>query len=115
MATQAEIDTAQAELDVLIAARAGVIAGGEEVRIDMLGAIAQEMQAVSPGLVAETYLPSIIEGKGETSDTVPTLSLRYSILYMKGMVVIQELQKRCLAQDSRITALEADVALLKAA
>ena len=34
MATQAEIDTAQAELDVLIAARADVIAGGEEVRID---------------------------------------------------------------------------------
>ena len=34
MATQAEIDTAQAELDVLIAARADVITGGEEVRID---------------------------------------------------------------------------------
>ena len=91
-----------------------VITDGNNARF-MLGAIAQEMQAVSPGLVAETYLPSVIEGEGDTSDTVPTLSLRYSILYMKGMVVIQELQKRCLAQDSRITALEADVALLKAA
>ena len=72
----------------------------------MLGVVAQELQLVSPGLVNSAYMPRL---HGEV-DSEPTLSTRYSIMYMKGMVVIQELQKRCLSQEITILQHEAQLA-----
>lgn len=61
--------------------------------MERLGAVAQEMNLVSPGLVSMNE-----DGK---------LGIAYSILYMKGMVVLQEAQQR-------IEVLETEVAALKA-
>ena len=88
-----------------------VLQHGDDARV-FLGVVAQELQEVSPGLVAETYMPGVGGGK---TDTTPTLSTRYSIMYMKAMLVVQELQRRCLAQEAHIADHESRIALLEAA
>ena len=81
-----------------------VEADGDDA-LECLGCIGQEMQAVSPGLVVtsttkrvveEAILDdgSIVRNFTETDDGEPVLSLKYSILYMKGMVALQEAIRR---------------------
>ena len=69
-----------------------------------IGLVAQEVELVSPGLVAES--PDRDE-EGNDLGTV-TKSVNYSVLYMKAVKALQEAMER-------IEALEADVAQLKAA
>jgi hypothetical protein len=64
------------------------------------------MQAVSPGLVKTSTLRSVLteslseDGKDvaidveEFNDGPPILSISYSVLYMKGMVALQEAMRR---------------------
>ena len=87
-----------------------VLQFGDEAKW-MLGVVAQELELVSPGLVSRTYppLPS-----GNTPN-LHTLSTKYSIMYMKAMLVVQELQRRCLAQEAHIADHESRIALLEAA
>ena len=73
-----------------------------------LGCVGQEMQAVSPGLVRTStrrkeVTESIVEVDGQMhtvsnteyfNDGPPVLSVKYSILYMKGMVALQEAMRR---------------------
>ncbi len=88
-----------------------VAAKGDDART-CLGAVGQEMQAVSPGLVRTStkrrvVTESILE-EGETSykvehfdDGPPLLSISYSVLYMKGMVALQEAMRRIEALEAR--------------
>lgn len=67
-----------------------------------LGVIAQELEENSPGLVYETKDE---DAEGNDLGTV-TKNVKYSILYMKAVVALQEAM-------TRIEKLEADVAALK--
>lgn len=71
-----------------------------------LGLISQEAELVSPGLVFES--PDTVRNEdGENVETGEvTKSVKYSILYMKAVVALQEAM-------NRIEQLEADVAALK--
>lgn len=71
---------------------------GDKAKV-LLGGIGQEVALISPGLVSE--------------DENGMLGLKSSILYMKGMVVIQELQKRCLDHEQEIGILASEIDLLK--
>ncbi len=73
--------------------------------IECLGVVGQEMQDVSPGIVRTNTVREIIEeniaddGSIVTkittkNDGPPVLSVAYSILYMKGMVALQEAMRR---------------------
>jgi hypothetical protein len=85
-----------------------VEAGKDHMQI---GLIAQEVQAISPGLVKEGA-----DGY---------FGLEYSVLYMKGFKALGETMERVLTieayiaandnHESRIAALEAEIAALKAA
>ncbi len=88
-----------------------VATDGDDARV-MLGVIAQELQAISPGLVSSKVLPSIEPGSN-SYDAVPTLSTRYSILYMKGMVALQENMRRTVALEVWRPTAEADITDLK--
>lgn len=71
-----------------------------------LGCVGQEMQAVSPGLVKTSTERRVVtehvsdDGKDKWveverfSDGPPILSVAYSVLYMKGMVALQEAMRR---------------------
>jgi hypothetical protein len=72
---------------------------------ECLGVVGQEMQGVSPGLVKTTTVREVIEetilddgsivSKITTKDDgPPILSVAYSVLYMKGMVALQEAMQR---------------------
>ncbi len=72
---------------------------------ECLGVVGQEMQDVSPGLVRTRTTREIIEenitDEGHIvtkvtmkNDGPPILSIAYSILYMKGMVALQEAMRR---------------------
>jgi hypothetical protein len=67
-----------------------------------IGVIAQEIEAVSPGLVT-----SMVDSDEEGNDLgTVTKSVKYSVLYMKSVKALQEAM-------SRIETLEAEVAALK--
>jgi hypothetical protein len=72
-----------------------------------LGLISQEAELVSPGLVFET--PDIErDEEGNTVDLgTVTKSVKYSILYMKAVVALQEAMNRIEQLETRLTALEA--------
>ena len=72
-----------------------------------LGLISQEAELVSPGLVFETPDTTMDEEGNRVETGEVTKSVKYSILYMKAMVALQEAM-------NRIEQLEADVAALKA-
>ena len=67
-----------------------------------LGVIAQELEQNSPGLVYAT----LDEDKEGNYLGTETKNVKYSILYMKAVVALQEAM-------TRIEKLEADVAALK--
>jgi len=71
-----------------------------------LGLISQEAELVSPGLVFETPDTTMDEEGNRVETGEVTKSVKYSILYMKAMVALQEAM-------NRIEQLEADVAALK--
>lgn len=82
-----------------------VEAHGEDA-LTCLGCVAQELQAVSPGLVTTKTRRTVVtetldEVTGEKridnqqfDDGDPVLSTKYSVLYMKGMVALQEAMRR---------------------
>ncbi len=94
--------------------KADVEAKGEDAHT-CLGCVAQELQATSPGLVIERTSRTVVteefdEDTGlrkkeieQFDDGDPVLSTKYSVLYMKGMVALQEAM-------TRIEALEAQLA-----
>ena len=71
-----------------------------------LGLISQEAELVSPGLVFETPDTTMDEEGNRVETGEVTKSVKYSILYMKAVVALQEAM-------NRIEQLEADVASLK--
>ena len=71
-----------------------------------LGLISQEAEIVSPGLVFETQDTDTDEEGNMIDLGTVTKSVKYSILYMKAVVALQEAM-------NRIEQLEADVAALK--
>ena len=87
----------------------------------MLGVIAQEIETIFPNLVSESpdtkrqevpILDSEGNDTGETEDVdvdlgTTTKSVKYSILNQIGLKVIQELQVRLEAAETKIAALEA--------
>jgi hypothetical protein len=72
-----------------------------------LGLISQEAELVSPGLVFES--PDMAtDDKGNRVETGEvTKSVKYSILYMKAVVALQEAMNRIEQLETRLTALEA--------
>ncbi len=77
---------------------------GDDAR-ECLGCVGQEMQDVSPGLVKTTTTNRVIEeaiaedgsvvrNVMYSNDGPPILSIAYSVLYMKGMVALQEAMQR---------------------
>jgi len=65
-----------------------------------LGVVAQEVEAVSPGLVYET---TDTDGQGNDLGTV-TKSVNYSVLYMKAIKALQEAQTRIESLEARLDA-----------
>jgi hypothetical protein len=71
-----------------------------------LGVIAQEIEEVSPGLVEEApEFETGEDGERRQTDEV-TKHVKYSVLYVKGMTVVQELQLRDEAKDAAIRELQ---------
>jgi hypothetical protein len=71
-----------------------------------LGVIAQEIEQVSPGLVSETADFEIDEdGERKLTGTV-TKEVKYSILYLKAAVALQEAMVRIEALEARLNKLE---------
>ena len=68
-----------------------------------LGVVAQEIEAVSPGLVYET--PDRDE-EGNDLGTV-TKGVSYSVLYMKAVKALQEAMERIETLEAKVAALEA--------
>ena len=67
-----------------------------------IGVIAQEIEAVSPGLVYET--PDLND-EGEDLGTV-TKAVSYSVLYMKSVKALQEAMTRIETLEAKVAALE---------
>jgi hypothetical protein len=67
-----------------------------------LGVIAQELELVSPGLVAET--PDLDEDGNDLGTT--TKSVKYSILTKKALVALQEAMERIETLEAKVAALE---------
>lgn len=65
-----------------------------------IGLVAQEVELISPGLVAES--PDL-DAKGNELGTV-TKSVNYSVLYMKAVKALQEAMERIEQLESRLTA-----------
>ena len=104
---------------------------------ELFGVVAQELETVFPGLVEESTdkadreVPSLDKDGNQTHTTneegeqVPdteskltdldttTKSVKYSVLSQIGLKVIQELQIRLEAAESKATAQEAEIAILK--
>ncbi len=68
-----------------------------------IGVVAQEVEAVSPGLVFDT--PDLDE-EGNDLGTV-TKSVNYSVLYMKAVKALQEAMDRIETLETKVAALEA--------
>ena len=68
-----------------------------------IGLIAQEVEAVSPGLVKER--PDV-DSEGNQLDT-STKSVAYSVLYMKAVKALQEAMERIETLEAKVAALEA--------
>jgi hypothetical protein len=68
-----------------------------------LGVVAQEIETVSPGLVAES--PDF-DNDGNDLGTV-TKSVNYSVLYMKAVKALQEAMDRIETLEAKVAALEA--------
>ena len=69
-----------------------------------IGVVAQEVEAVSPGLVYES---TDYDAEGNDLGTV-TKSVNYSVLYMKSVKALQEAMERIEALEARISQLEAN-------
>ena len=67
-----------------------------------IGLIAQELELVSPGLVAESFDR---DEDGNELETI-TKSINYSVLYMKAVKALQEAMERIESLETRIAALE---------
>jgi hypothetical protein len=91
--------------------KADVADRGENART-CLGCVGQEMQAVSPGLVKtdttrKVVTEHLLEDGGRSyevetfNDGPPILSIAYSVLYMKGMVALQEAMRRIEALEAQ--------------
>ena len=82
-----------------------VDADGDDAK-ECIGAVGQEMLEVSPGLVKTNTVRKVVtesiseDGKDTVmeaeyfNDGPPILSISYSVLYMKGMVALQEAMRR---------------------
>lgn len=68
-----------------------------------IGLIAQDVEAISPGLVEAS---ADHDAEGNDLGTV-TKSVKYSVLYMKAVKALQEAMERIETLETRITALEA--------
>ncbi len=68
-----------------------------------IGVVAQEVEAVSPGLVSE--LPDR-DDEGNILGTV-TKNVNYSVLYMKAVKALQEAMDRIETLEAKVAALEA--------
>ena len=104
---------------------------------ELFGVVAQELETVFPGLIEESVdkadrdVPSLDKDGNQTYTTneegeqIPdtesrltdldtkTKSVKYSVLSQIGLKVIQELQIRLEAAESKLTAQEAEIAILK--
>jgi hypothetical protein len=69
----------------------------------LIGLVAQEAEAVCPGLVKDN--PDL-DGEGNDLGTV-TKSVRYSVLYMKAIKALQEAMDRIETLEAKVAALEA--------
>jgi hypothetical protein len=67
-----------------------------------IGVVAQEIEAVSPGLVKET---DDLDANGNLTGT--TKSVSYSVLYMKAVKALQEAMDRIETLETKVAALEA--------
>ena len=67
-----------------------------------IGVVAQEIEAVSPGLVKET---DDLDANGNLIGT--TKSVSYSVLYMKAVKALQEAMDRIETLETKVAALEA--------
>jgi hypothetical protein len=68
-----------------------------------IGVIAQELEAVSPGLVKES---TDVDADGNSLGTT-TKAVSYSVLYMKAVKALQEAMDRIETLESKVAALEA--------
>tara|TARA_R100000027_G_scaffold7402_1_gene5606 strand:+ start:20 stop:868 length:849 start_codon:yes stop_codon:yes gene_type:complete len=68
-----------------------------------IGVVAQEVEAVSPGLVTES--PDKDENDNDLGTT--TKSVNYSVLYMKAVKALQEAMARIETLEAKVAALEA--------
>lgn len=68
-----------------------------------IGVIAQELEAVSPGLVKES---NDEDADGNSTGTT-TKTVSYSVLYMKAVKALQEAMERIEALETKVAALEA--------
>jgi len=68
-----------------------------------IGVIAQELEAVSPGLIKES---SDEDADGNSLGTT-TKTVAYSVLYMKAVKALQEAMDRIETLEAKVTALEA--------
>jgi hypothetical protein len=71
-----------------------------------LGLISQEAELVSPGLVFETPDTTMDEEGNRIETGEVTKSVKYSILYMKAVVALQEAMNRIEQLETRLAALE---------
>ena len=82
--------------------KSDVAAYGDEAKT-LIGLVAQEAEAVCPGLVKDN--PDL-DGEGNDLGTV-TKSVRYSVLYMKAIKALQEAMDRIETLEAKVAALEA--------
>ena len=68
-----------------------------------IGVVAQELEAVSPGLVKES---TDVDADGNSLGTT-TKTVSYSVLYMKAVKALQEAMDRIETLESKVAALEA--------
>ena len=68
-----------------------------------IGVVAQEVEAISPGLVEDT---TDTDDDGNDLGTV-TKSVNYSVLYMKAVKALQEAMERIETLEAKVAALEA--------
>ena len=71
-----------------------------------IGVVAQDLQAISPGLVSVDNDFEIVDGVKTVTGT-QTLGVKYSILYMKAIKALGEALERIETLEARLTELEA--------
>tara|TARA_B100000508_G_scaffold26467_1_gene19330 strand:- start:42 stop:647 length:606 start_codon:yes stop_codon:yes gene_type:complete len=74
-----------------------------------IGVVAQELESVSPNLVKETRK----DPDPKATDTSTIKSVKYSVLYMKGIKALQEAMTRIETLEAENTALKARVTTLE--